>query len=78
MSEGMRGHDLNAESDVMVHLEVEIMNDDEELITKERNDYDDEAQESQTVNILTHPAAKNSTHVFLSVCCDIKTFFHSL
>lgn len=54
------------------------MNDDEELITKERNDYDDEAQESQTVNILTHPAAKNSTHVFLSVCCDIKTFFHSL
>ncbi|KAG1928670.1 hypothetical protein F2P79_023527 [Pimephales promelas] len=33
---GMRGHDLHAQSDVMVHLEGEIMSDDEDLITRER------------------------------------------
>lgn len=37
MSEGMRGHDLHAQSDVMVHLEGEIMSNDEELITRERD-----------------------------------------
>lgn len=63
MSEGIRGHDLHAEPDVMVHPEVKRISDDEELITKERYDCDDEARESQTVNILTHPAAKNSTRV---------------
>lgn len=67
MSDGMRGHDLHAEPDVMVHLEVEIISNDEELITKARYDYDDEAQESQTMNILTHPASKNNTYVFISL-----------
>lgn len=47
MSVGMRGHDLHAEADVMAHPEGEIMSDDEELITRERYKYDDEAPQKQ-------------------------------
>lgn len=36
ISVGMRGHDLHSETDVMAHLEGEIMSDVEELITRER------------------------------------------
>ncbi len=54
VSVGMRGHDLHAEADVMVHPEGEIMSDDEELITRERYKYDDEAPQKQMVNTLTY------------------------
>lgn len=50
MSAGMRGHDLHAEADVLVHPEGEIMSDDEDLITRERYKYDGEAPQNQMVN----------------------------
>lgn len=60
MSEGTRGHDLHTQSDVMVHLEGEIMSDDEELITRERDD-DDEAPDGQHTHI----------PIFFNIMCNL-------